>query len=100
MIRADNTKSILDPKSEHVGAFDSTGIIVIPEDKGYLESKLQRQVLPEDPDGNYEDQLEASGATIIDSVTQFPASNTRLYKRSQTVEERAQEQEFNYYNDR
>jgi hypothetical protein len=70
VIRADDTRSILDPKSEHVGAFDSTGVIVIPEDKGYIESRLERQV-PEDPDGNYEEQLEAEGAILLESTTFF-----------------------------
>lgn len=97
VIRADNTRSILDPKSEHVGAFEASGILVIPEDKGLAYSKPYE---PQDPDGDFEERLEAEGAFIIDSTTYFPASKTRITKRSQTVEERAQEREFNYYNDR
>jgi hypothetical protein len=42
----------------------------------------------------YEERLEAEGATIIDSTTFFPASNTRITKRSQTPEERAEQRTF------
>lgn len=101
VIRADNTRSILDPKSEHVGTFDSTGIIVIPEDKGYIESKLERQATtPEDPDGNYEEQLEAEGAFIIDSTTYFPASGTTVTRKSQTPAEIAEERGYHDFIER
>jgi hypothetical protein len=63
-----DTRSRLDAMSDHLGAFDDSPLEVIPEDRGYIESKLQRQ-MPEDPEGNYEDQ----GAAIIESTTFFPA---------------------------
>jgi hypothetical protein len=64
---------------------------VIPEDRGLAYSKPQE---PEDPEGNCEEQLEAEGAT----TTFFPASNTRITKRSQAPEERAEQRMFEYYN--
>jgi hypothetical protein len=88
-------RSRLDAKSEHIGAFDSIGLAVIPEDKGLAYSK---PVEPQDPEDGYEERLEAEGATIIDSTTFFPASNTRITKRSQTPEERAEQRMFEYYN--
>jgi hypothetical protein len=86
-------RSRLDSKSEHIGAFRDSPIEIIPEDKGYLESKLQR-TQPQDPEDSFEERLEAEGATIIDSTTFFPASNTRITKRSQTPAEIAEERGY------
>jgi hypothetical protein len=69
-----------------LSAFADSPIEIIPEDKGYLESKLMRR-MPEDPEPDYEERLEAEGATVIESITHFPASNTTLTKRSQTPAE-------------
>jgi hypothetical protein len=43
--------------------------------------------MPEDSEPDYEERLEAEGATVIESITDFPASNTTLTKRSQTPAE-------------
>ena len=43
---------------------------------------------PEDPEPWFEEQLDDNGATITQSITHFPASNTTLTKRSMTSEER------------
>ena len=90
-------RSRLDSKSEHIGAFADSPIDIIPEDKGHLESKIQRH-MPEDPEPEFEEKLEMEGATILDSTTFFPASNTRITKRSQTPEESAEQRMFEYYN--
>jgi hypothetical protein len=58
-------RSRLDSISEHIGAFADSPIEIIPEDKGYLESKLQR-TQPQDPEDGYEEKLEMEGATILD----------------------------------
>ena len=80
-------RSRLDLKTDYLGGFDSSGIEVISEDRGYSDSKKQR-LEPEDPEPRSEEGLEAEGASIIQSSTYFPASKTTLTKRSQTVEER------------
>jgi hypothetical protein len=90
-------RSKLDSKSEHLGAFADSPIHIIPEDKGYLESKLLRK-MPEDPEPDFERQLEAEGAQVIESITHFPASNTTLIKRSQTPAERVEQRILEYYN--
>ena len=94
------TRFRLDPKSDYIGVIDSSAIHVIPEDKGLAYSKpLELQ----DPEDSFEEQLETEGASIIESTTYFPASGTTVTKRSQTVEERAEERMFDnhyYYNDR
>jgi hypothetical protein len=77
-------RSRLDSKSEHLGAFADTPIQIVQEDKGYLESKLQRR-MPEDSEPDYEQRLEAEGARVIESITFFPASLTWITKRSQTL---------------
>jgi hypothetical protein len=87
-------RSRLDSKSDHLGAFADSPIDIISEDKGYLESKIQRQ-MPEDPEPEFEERLEMEGATILDSTTYFPASNTRLTKRSLTPTEIAEERGYN-----
>ncbi len=55
--------------------------------------ELQHDNGPElvDPDGNYDEQLEATGATIIKSEVYFPASRTTITKRSLTRDESASE---------
>ena len=45
----------------------------------------------QDPDGNYEEQLEAEGAFIVQSTTYYPASGTTVTRRSQTPAEIAEE---------
>jgi hypothetical protein len=42
---------------------------------------------PDDPEPNYEQSLEDNGATVKESVTHFPKSNTKLIKRSMTWDE-------------
>ena len=79
------------PKNKYLDGFEGSVIQVIPEDRGLAYSKPQE---PEDPEGNCEEQLEAEGAT----TTFFPASNTRITKRSQAPEERAEQRMFEYYN--
>jgi hypothetical protein len=90
-------RSRLDSKSEHIGAFDSTGIIVIPEDKGLAYSKPNE---PQDPEENYEEKLEAEGAHIIESVTHFPASGITITKKSQTPAEIAEERGYHDFIER
>jgi hypothetical protein len=53
-----------------------------------------------DPDGQYEEQLEASGATILNSTTYYPDSRTTITKRSLTPEESAAERQQQYYLER
>lgn len=79
-------RSKLDSKSDHLGAFAESPIEIISEDKGFIKIKFPQQ--PEDPEPDFEERLEAEGATIIDSTIFFPASNTRITKRSQTPVER------------
>jgi hypothetical protein len=88
-------RSRLDSKSEHIGAFNDSPIDIIPEDKGYIESKMQRQ-MPQDPEPEFEESLEAEGATVLESITYFPASNTRLTKKSQTPAEIARERGYDF----
>jgi hypothetical protein len=42
---------------------------------------------PPDPEPGYDEALDALGHTIIESVTDFPESKTRLIKRSMTPDE-------------
>jgi hypothetical protein len=91
-IRDTSPRSRLDLKTDYLGGFDSSGIEVIPEDRGYSDSKQQKSE-PADPEPQEDERLEAEGAQIINSSTYFPASKTTLTKRSQTPEERAMERE-------
>jgi hypothetical protein len=91
-------RSKLDSKSDHLGAFADSPIGIVPENKGYLESKIQR-LQPQDPEPEFEERLEMEGATIIDSTTFFPASNTRLTKRSQTPAEIAEERGYHDFHE-
>lgn len=55
----------------------------------------------QDPDGNYEEELEAKGVTVLNSTTYYPASRTTITKRSMTPEESAAERQGQqYYLDR
>ena len=55
----------------------------------------------QDPDGPFfEEQLEAQGATILDSTTYYPASKISITKRSMTPEESAAERAGQYYLER
>jgi hypothetical protein len=88
-------RSIIDPDKNSAFGVNDSPIQFADEDRG---RGYQEPVTPPDPEGDYEERLEAEGATIIDSTTFFPASNTRITKRSQTPEERAEQQMFEYYN--
>lgn len=65
------------------------------------EKDLEHSDTPnlQDPDGQYEEELEAKGATILDSTTYYPASRTTITKRSMTPEESLANRE-QYYLDR
>jgi hypothetical protein len=76
-------------------AIDPVNFIAEDRDQGYSQPKPLV-----DPDGQYEEQLEAEGATIINSTTYFPDSKRTITKRSQTPEERAEQRMFEYYNNR
>jgi hypothetical protein len=78
------------------GPIDQINIIDEDREKG------QGTSMPElvDPDGQYEEELEAEGATVLNSTTYFPASKTTISKRSMTPEERAQERQGQYYLER
>lgn len=54
----------------------------------------------QDPDGSYEEQLEAEGATIHESTTYYPASGTTITKRSMTPVESLAHKEREYYLER
>lgn len=86
-------RSIIDPDKNSTFNNDSP-VQFAEEDRGL---GYHEPVTPADPEGDYEERLEAEGATIIDSTTFFPASNTRITKRSQTPEERAEQRMFEYY---
>lgn len=60
-------------------------IHLVDEDKdlGLIQQQGPNLV---DPDGRYEEELEASGATVLNSTTYFPASRTTITKRSRTPE--------------
>lgn len=47
----------------------------------------------QDPDGQFEEELEAEGAFIIESTTRFPASGTTISKRSLTPKEWAEQRQ-------
>jgi hypothetical protein len=64
--------------------------MIASEDKGESYPHPQPYV-PEDIEPGYEEQLEAHGATIIDSTTYFPASRQSLSKRSMTPQEHAEQ---------
>jgi hypothetical protein len=87
-------RSIIDPDKGSAFNNESPVQFVVEEDRGL---GYHEPVTPADPEGDYEERLEAEGATIIDSTIFFPASNTRITKRSQTPEERAEERMYEYY---
>jgi hypothetical protein len=87
-------RSIIDPDKNSTFNNDSP-IQFAEEDRG---TAYPQRADPPDPEGDYEERLEAEGATILESTTFFPASNTRITKRSQTPEERAEQRMFEYYN--
>lgn len=57
-VRDPKPRSRLDLKTDYLGGFDSSGIEVIPEDRGYSYSKQQRPQ-PVDPESGYDERLEA-----------------------------------------
>ena len=85
-------RSINDSPAE---AIDPVNFITEDSSQGYPQSQPPNLI---DPDGQFEELLEAEAATIIDSTTYYPASKTSISKRSQTVEERAEQRTFEYYN--
>lgn len=77
------------PLKATVGGSDSKPIfLTIAENRGSVYPEPPKLI---DPDGNFEEQLEAEGATIIDSTTYYPQSRTTISKRSQTPQEHAAE---------
>jgi hypothetical protein len=62
--------------------------ITAHEDKG---SSYPEPYQPPDPEPGYEEQLEATGATIIKSETYYPKSGITTNKRSMTHDEIADE---------
>lgn len=87
-------RSINDSSTDDI---DPINFIAEDSSQGYPQSQPINLV---DPDGQYEEQLEAEGATIIDSTTYFPASKTTISKRSMTPEETAAERQGQYYLER
>jgi len=49
---------------------------------------------PPDPDGQFEEQLEAEGVTILNSTTYFPASKQTVTWKSKTPAEIAEEKGY------
>jgi hypothetical protein len=90
-------RSVTDPdKNSAFGANDSP-VQFVEEDRG---SAYHEPITPTDPDGNYEEQLEAEGAFIIDSTTYFPASKTTVTKKSQTPAEIAEKRGYHDFIER
>jgi hypothetical protein len=58
-----------------------------------LSAKYQAPI-PQDPEESYEEYLESTGATVINSTTYFPASGITTTKRSQTHDEIAKERGY------
>jgi hypothetical protein len=81
-------RSLTDPPKNN--AFNDTPIHFV-EDKGqgYNESYT-----PPNPEPEADERLEMEGAFIINSTTYFPASNTRVTKKSQTPAERAEQRTY------
>jgi hypothetical protein len=73
-------------------------ITVVDEDKDL--GRIPQGPNLVDPDSQFEEQLEAGGATIISSETYFPASRTTITKRSMKPEEHRAEQDRAYYLER
>lgn len=58
------------------GTSNDFSMFITVEDKG--ENPYPEPYPPQDPEPEYEERLEAEGATIHDSTTYFPASNRTL----------------------
>ena len=65
--------------------------ITVNEDKGSLYPEPYQ---PPDPEPLYEEQLEATGATIIKSETYYPKSGITTNKRSMTHDEIADQRGY------
>ena len=68
--------------------------IMAGEDKGQASPE---PYIPEDPEPQYEEGLEATRATIIKSETYYPASKTTITKRSMTPQEIADERGYSIF---
>jgi hypothetical protein len=71
--------------------------IVAHEAKGSSYSESYQP--PTDIEPGYEEYLEATGATIINSTTYFPASKTTISKRSQTPANVAEEMGYHDFHE-
>lgn len=83
-------RSATDPPKQG-GAFDDTPIHFVEEDKGQGYSE---PYTPADPEPETDERLEMEGGFIINSTTYFPASNTRVTKKSKTPAEIAEERGY------
>jgi hypothetical protein len=84
-------RSITDPKRN--SAFDNDSPVqIVTEDKGTVYHEPDT---PPDPDGDFEERLEAEGAFIINSTTYFPGSKTTITKKSYTPAEIAEQRGYN-----
>ena len=105
VIDEDGDKILLNGQANLIDDIDDENLpLVIPEDTVKKGNDLVFQTanedrikgidhhlsshFPEDPEPWFEEQLDDNGATITQSITHFPASNTTLTKRSMTSEER------------
>jgi hypothetical protein len=88
-------RSITDPPKN--SAFDNEPVHFVEENKG---TAYHEPYTPPDPDGGYEEKLEAEGAFIIDSTTYFPASKTTVTKKSYTPAEIAEERGYHGFYER
>jgi hypothetical protein len=89
-------RSITDPKRN--SAFDNDSPVqIVTEDKGTVYHEPDT---PPDPDGDFEERLEAEGAFIINSTTYFPGSKTTITKKSYTPAEIAEQRGYNDFIER
>jgi hypothetical protein len=89
-------RSIIDPDKNSAFNNDSPVQFVVEDRHG---SAYPQPYTPEDPDGGYEEKLEAEGAFIIDSTTYYPASKTSITKKSQTPAEIAEERGYHDFHE-
>lgn len=69
-------------------------VFIAQEDKG---SSYPQPYQPPEIEPSYEEHLENTGATILDSTTYYPASKTIVSKRSMTPQEIAAERGYTQY---